>query len=148
MIHASHDRSRSNHGSYMLYLVLSCKLVCYHIVSLHVRFENVQHCLIWELMLYKSKLGHRSNPKHLKEGAVIIWFKFCLSWWNLGNQMSSRPKKCWFQGCTPCHRGKFNSTRVWHLVVWFITCMILAKESRAAKLFFPLLKYTKTFDSP
>ena len=81
---------------------------------------NVQHRLIWELMLLEFELGHNAmettknicSPK--SEGTVNPstitrrFKKFCSGYKNLDNQARSCRPKTEFKSCAPSHRDKFG----------------------------------------
>ena len=78
---------------------------------------NVQHSLIWKLMLYEFKLGHNAmeiSKKHLlceswRHSTVTRWFKeFCSGCKNLDDQARSSRLETWFWGHVPSHRDKLS----------------------------------------
>ena len=137
-----------------------------HCVLLHSMCDlkatqiNMLCGLIWELMLYKFKLGLNTaettkyiywakNDSLVILSRVIRWFKILLGLPELQRSSNIRwVKNCEFWCHAPSPRGKCSEwpwKSIRHLKVQH---GLLTSESSAAELYHILLKYWKTFDSP
>ena len=92
-------------GSIVVVGALTCCALLCSVYDLKAAPMNMQHNLIWELVLYKFKMDHNAmeatkNIYCVKDGdadnhnTVTRWFKgFCLVCKNLNNQASSGGSK-------------------------------------------------------
>ena len=146
-------------GSIVVLGVLTYLVLFHSLWDLKAIQRNMQHSLIWELML--NKFGHSHKPREatidicfmkdedtVDHSIVTRWFqKFCSVFKNVSNQ--ARPRSCskllgqiWWVTF-----GEYQASLAPHSPVWFFTFMTLAKDSVTVKLYLMSSKYCKSFYS-
>ena len=94
---------------------------------------NVQYSRIWELMIYKLEVGHKTADETKN---IFMWKvkgQLCIVWLpNVSRNVTlvANTLTCRFWGCALNHKSKYiekpSESIRW---AWFITFMILAKAS-------------------